>query len=108
VILGSRNFTGNIIGVQASLTCDVPLKPTKKGVSSGTSHGRFTTFITALTLSAITLLAFSSSFHAGFAWDNQCLILKDPRLRAANHETSGSSSSIRIGGRPARLVSIVR
>ena len=37
----------------------------------------------AVILSALTLLAFSNSFQSGFAWDNEYLILKDPRIRGA-------------------------
>ena len=40
-------------------------------------------------LSTLTLLAFSNSFQAGFAWDNEYLILKDPRIRAATAENIG-------------------
>ena len=45
--------------------------------------------LAAAALCALTLLAFSSSFQAGFAWDNQYLILKDPRIRAATAENIG-------------------
>jgi len=45
--------------------------------------------LAALILSALTLLAFSNSFQAGFAWDNEYLILKDPRIRAATAENIG-------------------
>src|SRR5439155_11900184 len=36
----------------------------------------------AAVLCALVILAFSSSFQAVFAWDNQYLILNDPRIRA--------------------------
>jgi len=40
-----------------------------------------------LALCALTLLAFSNSFTAGFALDNQLLILGDPRLHQAGAQT---------------------
>ncbi len=45
--------------------------------------------LAAVILSALTLLTFSNSFQAGFAWDNEHLILKDPRIRAATAENIG-------------------
>jgi hypothetical protein len=43
----------------------------------------------AVILSALTLLAFSNSFQSGFAWDDEYLILKDPRIRGATAENIG-------------------
>jgi len=45
--------------------------------------------LAAVILSALTLLAFSNSFQSGFAWDNEYLILKDPRIRGATAENIG-------------------
>ena len=42
--------------------------------------------LAAVILAALTFLAFSNSFQSGFAWDNEHLILKDPRIRAATSE----------------------
>ncbi len=38
----------------------------------------------ALALGLLTLLAYSNSFSAGFALDNQTLLLEDPRIRSAS------------------------
>src|SRR5215471_9094715 len=46
-------------------------------------------FAAAAGLSLLILVTYSNSFHAGFAWDNQYLILQDPRIRAATPENIG-------------------
>jgi hypothetical protein len=43
----------------------------------------------AVALCAITLLAYSNSFRSGFVFDNQPLILQDPRLSQATAENVG-------------------
>ncbi len=45
--------------------------------------------LAGLALGVLALLAFSDSFTAGFALDNQLLILGDPRLHQANAQTIG-------------------
>src|SRR5208283_4353427 len=40
-------------------------------------------------LSAVTLLAYSNSFSAGFAFDNKGLLLQDPRIREATAKNIG-------------------
>jgi protein O-mannosyl-transferase len=43
----------------------------------------------AMALCAISLLAYSDSFRSGFVFDNQSLILQDPRLSEATAENVG-------------------
>ncbi len=47
---------------------------------------RFRAPLVALALAAIAFLAYSNSFHTGFAQDNRILILKDARVHAATGE----------------------
>jgi hypothetical protein len=42
-----------------------------------------------LALCAVTLLAYSNSFSAGFAFDNKGLLLQDPRIREATPQNIG-------------------
>ena len=46
-------------------------------------------WLVVLALGAVTLLAYSNSFSAGFAFDNKGLLLQDPRLRAATAQNIG-------------------
>ena len=45
--------------------------------------------LVVLALSAVTLLAYSNSFSAGFAFDNKGLLLQDPRVREATAQNIG-------------------
>jgi len=46
-------------------------------------------WLVVLALSAVTLLAYSNSFSAGFVFDNQGLLLRDPRIREATPQNIG-------------------
>ena len=46
-------------------------------------------WLVLLALSAVTLLAYSNSFSAGFAFDNKGLLLQDPRIREATAQNIG-------------------
>jgi tetratricopeptide (TPR) repeat protein len=46
-------------------------------------------WLVALALCAVTLLAYSNSFSAGFTLDNQGLLLRDPRIREATAQNIG-------------------
>jgi tetratricopeptide (TPR) repeat protein len=46
-------------------------------------------WLVVLALCAVTLLAYSNSFSAGFAFDNKGLLLQDPRLREATPQNIG-------------------
>ena len=46
-------------------------------------------WLVVLALSAVTLLAYSNSFSAGFAFDNKGLLLQDPRIREATAQNIG-------------------
>jgi protein O-mannosyl-transferase len=61
-------------------------KPQAAGVFPSATHNYGRHALTILALSAITLLAFSNSFQAGFILDNKGLLLSDPRIRDATPE----------------------
>ena len=46
-------------------------------------------WLVVLALCAVTLLAYSNSFSAGFTFDNQGLLLQDPRIREATAQNIG-------------------
>ena len=46
-------------------------------------------WLAALALCGVTLLAYSNSFTAGFAFDNKGLLLQDPRIREATWQNIG-------------------
>jgi tetratricopeptide (TPR) repeat protein len=46
-------------------------------------------WLVVLALCAVTLLAYSNSFSAGFTFDSQGLLLKDPRIREATAQNIG-------------------
>ncbi|HXJ39751.1 MAG TPA: hypothetical protein VNH18_10770, partial [Bryobacteraceae bacterium] len=59
-----------------------PPLPPRKSVWGGTRL----TLLASLALCALALLAYSNSFTAGFALDNQVLLLGDPRIREVTRE----------------------
>jgi tetratricopeptide (TPR) repeat protein len=72
--------------------------PKKRGAppqASRPSHGsrslalRVRQWLVVLALCAVTLLAYSNSFSAGFTFDNKGLLLQDPRIRAATPQNIG-------------------
>src|ERR1035437_3772909 len=50
---------------------------------------RMRQWLVVLALSAVTLLAYSNSFSAGFTFDNKGLLLQDPRIREATPQNIG-------------------
>ena len=56
---------------------------------TGNPAPRWRRLLVAATLCAITLVAYSNSFHTGFTLDNQPLVLRDTRLRQATGENLG-------------------
>src|ERR1039457_2269693 len=50
---------------------------------------RLRQWLVVLALSAVTLLAYSNSFGAGFTFDNKGLLLQDPRIREATSQNIG-------------------
>ena len=56
---------------------------------SGSPAPRLRQWLVMSALCAVTLLAYSNSFSAGFAFDNNGLLLQDPRLREATAQNIG-------------------
>ena len=56
---------------------------------SGSPAPRLRQWLVVPALCAVTLLAYSNSFSAGFAFDNNGLLLQDPRLREATVQNLG-------------------
>jgi tetratricopeptide (TPR) repeat protein len=64
-----------------------PASQPSRGRRSPAPHMR--QWLVVLALSAVTLLAYSNSFSAGFAFDNKGLLLQDPRIREATAQNIG-------------------
>jgi tetratricopeptide (TPR) repeat protein len=66
---------------QSRPPADIPPPPVPRVLPSWVKH-----LVFGIAIGAVTLLAYSNSFHTGFVLDNRYLILRDPRIHAATSD----------------------